>query len=120
MTTLSDKIRAVVEEAERRLEAAEFVMFRHGNERITDANGDIVALPVDNTEAALIVSVVNRERGQIEHARDVLGRHPRTDDPKHGSICETCRCGCDEFCQTGAIWPCPEILSLARGWGVEP
>jgi hypothetical protein len=44
----------------------------------------------------------------VAHARDVLDRHqPRWDDRPNDE------CDCD------ALFPCPEIVSLGKAWGVE-
>ena len=114
---ISDEIRAKVDEAERRLAKVgvpwSIQPMPHDSADLLDCDGSAVTLGSDvigalaPPEAELIVSVVNRERAQIEHARDVMGRH---------LTCTLYSCGC-HWSPDGE--PCPEILSLARAWGVQ-
>lgn len=93
--------------------------------------------------ADLIVSVVNRERAQIQHARDVLARHQPEEDvevfcdtdedlypPGGGLDCTACNDGtghmitactsCLGYEGARYTFPCPEIASLLDVWCPEP
>ena len=111
---ISDEIRAKVDEAEAEWSDQDFypTPWRMVNGQATAWNGRVIheVGGVDGDLADLIVSVVNRERAQIEHARDVMERHwPAPSALPWASACWGCL----------ADWPCPEILSLARAWGVQ-
>lgn len=120
--SLSDEIRAKVDEAERRLDSAEIQRLRlkhaPGDGRsVVDDSGYVLAENIDHDTADVIILGVNGLRAQIEHARDVLERHRSNGHPLDP------RCiGCPDDLGGDPAVPidqCLELLSLAPAWGVS-
>jgi hypothetical protein len=132
MVSAVERIEAALDEAEKRLDEATPPPWIAEYSKPTgvciidseshDARDSVARLTHfrDHADSRLIVSVVNRERAQIQHARDVLARH-RPEMTRNGP---TGKCGWCALVLGGvgayANYPCPEVASLLAVWCSEP
>jgi uncharacterized protein DUF6221 len=128
MTDLHDQIRAAVEARRERAQAAgtgsaaewyryeRYVEAKHPHPQIFDADEEpVLWLAMDGTQAVMDHIAAENPAVVLRHCAedlDVLERHRSAfDEPQ---LCWSCFRGDDYL-----PYPCPEVLSLARRYGIE-